>query len=339
MYKIIYMIKRILGMNYKEFFQDIGVMHRQSGKSQIALFFDVIWCGLRYGCGRADYRLFEFWRLSAKQRATFLTRAKNNWIVRTYNQPGWRCVLEDKVQFNQFYHDLLGRKWIDLRTAALPEFSEFMQGLDAIIAKPLAKSGGTGIEKLHRADYASDAELLAYLQSHDFGLAEECLVQVPELAEYNSYSVNTYRICTILIDGTPHVLYFYVRVGSGHRVVDNLHSGGITCPVDPQTGRIKYPGYSAYLGERRTYTEHPETHHKFVGEQLPMTQEAIALAFTAARRLPQVAYVGWDIAITPNGPALIEGNPFPGHDLLQLPPHAPDGIGVLPEFREIIPDL
>ena len=93
------------------------------------------------------------------------------------------------------------------------------------------------------------------------------------------------------------------------------------------------------MGERRTYTEHPETHHKFVGEQLPMTQEAIALAFTAARRLPQVAYVGWDIAITPNGPALIEGNPFPGHDLLQLPPHAPDGIGVLPEFREIIPDL
>ena len=46
-----------------------------------------------------------------------------------------------------------------------------------------------------------------------------------------------------------------------------------------------------------------------------------------------------DVAITEKGPVLIEGNPFPGHDLLQMPPHAPDKIGVLPHFRKYIPGI
>ena len=32
----------------------------------------------------------------------------------------------------------------------------------------------------------------------------------------------------------------------------------------------------------------------------------------AARMIPQVGYVGWDVAFTPNGPCLVEGNNFPG---------------------------
>ena len=50
----------------------------------------------------------------------------------------------------------------------------------------------------------------------------------------------------------------------------------------------------------------------------------------------QYGPVHGEYMVDEKGPVLIEGNPFPGHDLLQLPPHAPDGIGVLPYFRQFI---
>ena len=43
-----------------------------------------------------------------------------------------------------------------------------------------------------------------------------------------------------------------------------------------------------------------------------MFREAIELVEKAAEVIPEVAYVGWDVAIGRNGPELIEGNPFPG---------------------------
>lgn len=337
MNKVTYMAKRIMGINHKDFFETVRVCSEQSGKSKATIFLDVINCGFRYGCGRADYQLFEFWRLSDKQRATFLTRAKNNQLVAHYNSKEYIYILEDKVEFNKYFSEMLGRKWIDLRSATVEEFTRFMEGLDCVIAKPLDKSGGNGIEKVMRADFVSDEEMLNWLKEKNFGLAEECIVQCETMAEFNRSSVNTYRICTVLEQGEPHVLYFYVRMGCDGRAVDNLHSGGVACPVDPETGVITHPGYSAYLGERKTHMVHPETKHQLAGFQLPMHKEAIEVAFAAARKLPQVAYVGWDLAITDKGPVLIEGNPFPGHDLLQLPPHAPDGIGVLPFFRQYIP--
>ena len=49
--------------------------------------------------------------------------------------------------------------------------------------------------------------------------------------------------------------------------------------------------------------------------------------------------MGWDVAVSGDGPQLIEGNHFPGHDILQLPPHVPDRVGMLPRFREFLPEL
>jgi hypothetical protein len=53
----------------------------------------------------------------------------------------------------------------------------------------------------------------------------------------------------------------------------------------------------------------------------------------AAVRVPQVGYVGWDVAFGVDGPMLVEGNNFPGHDIYQLPEHTPDKIGMMEKFR------
>ena len=47
-----------------------------------------------------------------------------------------------------------------------------------------------------------------------------------------------------------------------------------------------------------------------------------------------MGYVGWDVCVGENGPLLIEGNEFPGHDIYQLPPHRTEDIGMLQLFKK-----
>ena len=51
---------------------------------------------------------------------------------------------------------------------------------------------------------------------------------------------------------------------------------------------------------------------------------------------PQVGHVGWDMAVTPDGPAIIEGNNFPGTDLCQLAPLWPEKTGLWPYYKHIL---
>ena len=49
MASISYYLKRISKMNYKGMFEKVNEVSKKSGKSKIIVFFDMIWCGFRYG--------------------------------------------------------------------------------------------------------------------------------------------------------------------------------------------------------------------------------------------------------------------------------------------------
>ena len=79
-----------------------------------------------------------------------------------------------------------------------------------------------------------------------------------------------------------------------------------------------------------------ETGADIVGAQIPMWDRAKDIVLEAAALIPQIGYVGWDVAVGENDVMLVEANQHPGHDFLQMPPHVPDKIGMLPRFREFI---
>ena len=65
-------------------------------------------------------------------------------------------------------------------------------------------------------------------------------------------------------------------------------------------------------------------------------EEVKAMCLKAMHVVPQVRFVAWDVAITPDGPVFIEGNSFPSHAIPQFAAHFPDGIGILPRFEAFI---
>jgi hypothetical protein len=105
------------------------------------------------------------------------------------------------------------------------------------------------------------------------------------------------------------------------------------CRVDPETGKIRSVATDDYFN---IFESHPDTGVKFEGYTIPMLDEAIALAKEAAREIPQMGHIGWDVAITPTGPAIIEGNEYPGTDLCQLAPHYPEKVGLWPYYKKLL---
>ncbi len=108
-------------------------------------------------------------------------------------------------------------------------------------------------------------------------------------------------------DGAPELLASILRMPVTHPSVDNYALGGLASPVDRDG--ILGPAAAKPLPQAMVRVEqHPITGHRFVGTQLPFWPEAVRVALAAHAAFPEYPSIGWDVAIAPDGPTLIEGN-------------------------------
>lgn len=338
MNKIKFIFKRILDMDFKAVFKTVSRMHKKSGKNSIALFCDVIWCGFKYGAGYRDYEYFEFYTLNAQQRATYLVRTVNNLITAHCNQKDHYHWLHDKVDFNKRYNDYVKRDWIDFRSASKDDFMRFIDGKKAIIVKPVDATCGEGIKKFNVADYETYDALYDELKaSKGIDLIEDYIVQHSELSRVYPYSVNTCRVTTLLIGDEVHIIATALRIGNNASVVDNISSGGMSAPINTQTGAVILAAYDKSGNE---FKEHPMTGESIKGFVIPYWDEIVKMCKAAALVTPEVRYSGWDVAVAEDGPQLIEGNHLPGYSVIQTPPSHQEvkTYGLLPMMRELLKD-
>lgn len=330
MKKLKYLLKRIFNMNFKNMFEIIDKVHIKNNKPKIFIFFDIIICGIKYMAGYMDYYIFGMYNLNRKQRKTVLTRGKNDRYFKKLNNPEYYHFLDNKNEFNLKFNKYLKRDWLYLNDNK-DAFLKFIKDKDIIIAKPQNGMCGKGIEKIKVKDYKPDA-LYKYLNNKKLVILEELVHQHSIINKLHSHSVNTIRMVSILKDNEVHIVASYMRIGNG-KIVDNFNSGGMVVPVDVKNGVIKYPAMDK---AGNLYKKHPLSKINIIGFQVPLWEESLALVKKAAKEIPELGIVGWDVSITNNGPLLIEANQFPGHDIYQLPPHTPDGIGMLPVFEAVM---
>lgn len=320
-----YLLRRILGMNYKNFLKTIKRINKKTKKSCIYLFLDIIICGIKYKAGYLDYELFEMYSLNAKERSTVLTRGKNDEFVKKYNDRSYRELFDNKYKFNTTFKNYIKRDFMLLNKGNEKEFNDFIHGKEYIVAKPINGTHGDGIMKIK-----PDSTTYKKLLDTNSILVEDYILQDKEMDKLNPSSINTLRIVTLFDKGVSTVLCTYLRVGN-NKIVDNFNNGGMVVPVDTDTGIINY---NAIDKAGNVYEKHPATNTSFIGFKIPQFEEAKKLAIEASKVVKDVGYIGWDIGISQKGPCLIEGNDYPGHDIYQLPLHRTNNIGVLPEFKK-----
>ncbi len=132
-------------------------------------------------------------------------------------------------------------------------------------------------------------------------------------------TANSIRIIWGKVDGKQYEIGNFIKFGdksSGY--VDNLTSGGVSCPIDAD-GRFN-GGYTKIEGVMLEIAEHPDTHVVLEGK-LAEWQEIRDYAQKVMERLPQLSYCGFDFVISDKGIKLLEINDMSG--LLTLQKNCP----------------
>jgi len=164
-------------------------------------------------------------------------------------------------------------------------------------------------EKMNRPLNVRYYQSGGYELKHSGFLLESKVRQHDFLNAIAPYTTNTFRVVTFLNHaGNVDVHFTLLRLGREGKVADNWDKGGVGVMVDPSSGTLGEGVLKPKYGGR-WLRSHPDSGVEFTGLQVPHWDEIIALCTRAAKVTPNVRSIGWDVALTPTGPVLIEGNP------------------------------
>lgn len=330
MEKIKYLFKRILKLDYSNMIKIAKAVSKKTNKNLLFILFDMTKCGLKYQAGYYDYQEFEFYNLNKEQRETYLTRGKNNEIIKKFNDKAKFYIFDNKEEMYKIYNKFLKRQWMVLNENNYNDFLDFFKQNKVIIVKPIDGEGGKGIEKY---EYINDEESKIVYSSLLFKkqlLVEQCIKQHPDMNKLYNKSVNTLRMFTFYKDGQAYFLQAILKVGNGG-VVDNFSSGGMYTYVDDE-GTV----YAEAIDQMdNKYYKHPISNETIVGFKVPMFKEAVGMVKEAAKVVPEMGYIGWDVAISEDGPVLVEGNCYPG--VFQVKPSLVEKKeGIIPKYNKVM---
>lgn len=259
-----------------------------------------------------DIALFRIERPEDLDR--YIRRFEDAAINKRLNPLGWTpdCVLADKRRFAARCEAMGLPHPETVATAGNGEVHVRSDPADRpLIAKPAMGEGGDGLRLL--GPIADASALAARLRDCKAPTLVQPLIRVhPDLAGISLGALPTVRIVTLLDEaGAPETVSATFRCASDPRArVDNMKAGGLIAPVDLDDGRLGTACFGYGGGD---HDLHPATGAPIAGRILPDWLDAVALARRAhSEAFPEYALIGWDVALTPDGPVLIEGNGKPG---------------------------
>lgn len=324
---------------------------RRFGKPVLRQVAEQLQVAVRHGIAPPWYYIFGLWDDGRRGNAAlYLNRYETKralYRLLRHHRDASGSVLTNKLRFRELCveHGLPTPAGVlSLRDGAVEGGDGRLPPADLFV-KPHKSKGGRGCERWewlgngryrsHRGEEREEAELLAQLAQRSREqplLVQRRLVNHPDLLDLTASALATVRLMTVLNEegGFEVGCAVFRSPADPGAVVDNYHAGGLVCGIDLATGELGWARGGGSRGLPRVETMvvcdvHPVTGARILGRRLPCWREAKELALRAHAAVPGLAVVGWDVAITADGPVLVEGNSAPDVDLMQVGLGAPLG--------------
>lgn len=287
-------------------------IHKTSKYGTIPIYLDILHAKIAYGASEEDYLAMEFYRKSHGEQKQFNTFRRNfvEFFKAFYDEKAV-SIFDKKENFVKEFKSKIKHDFIFTGNTSKNGIIEFINRHGSVIVKPNDGCEGIGVYKLDALNDRDINDLFKKIEKGENFIIEEIIVQHPAMAALNPSSVNTVRIETIIdAKGEVHITNTVCIMGTSDAVVNNTHSGGIMCHIEPKTGILDSFGRNP-SGEK--FFRNPSSGVILPGYQLPNWQGIIDYAHELAKIVPSARKIGWDIVILQNGYDIIEGNVRPGH--------------------------
>lgn len=304
----------IFTANYKRFRTSLKNVSRKYHKNYCGLVIDTLYSINKYGIGLTDYLNYQFYLKDKNERKEYAGIKIQNTFYEKVSPSAYKERYTIKPNFLKEFIEYTKRDCFVPDGNNLKELKIYLKNKEYVMSKPYDGLGGADVSKVKVSDIKNIKEYYSYLNEKHLFL-EDLVIQHPDLNKLCSTSVNTIRIMTFNDHGTPHILWAGLRIGNGVNSVDNFHAGGMCSCIDLKTGKLINSAVDKDLNE---YDHHPKTKTKIVGFQIPYFNEVKEMVLKASLESDKILVVGWDVAVTPDGPVIIEGNRRPGFDVVQV---------------------
>lgn len=190
------------------------------------------------------------------------------------------------------------------------------------VVKTTESSHGDNVWVIKAIDYHDDDAVLtrfdgerlklSTLLGHDALIFESVVRQTKQFASFNESSINTVRFMTTLYpDGSVRVIADFLKIGRAGSCVDNAGSGGnVDATIDIDSGEIKYAIQFDGWRKIKEIEKHPDSGTQLNGVVIENWQAIKEEVVKFQQAFPYCKAAGWDIAITDDGPVVIEVNDF-----------------------------
>lgn len=317
----------IFTANYKRFFTKLKAVAEQENRSFLGLVLDTGWCVFRHGLALSDYLNYRIYNRSSQERKEYAGIRVENTFYETVSPSAHRYRFSHKPTFMQEFSAYTKRSFLVPAEDNYSQFLEFLNTHETFMSKPYDGLAGQDVKKVHTKDIPDPRAYFEDCIKNRYFL-DELVIQHPDMNVLCPSSVNTMRVMTFNDHGKPEILWMGLRVGNGVNAVDNFHADGMIVSINQETGCLVGNG----VNTEHSFTHHPATGIQFDGFRIPCFEEAKALALKAALESDKILVVGWDVAISENGPVIIEGNRRPGFVLPQMA----DGRGCKDLMRKVL---
>lgn len=334
-------------MRLADYFDAIRVAAREVGFFRSIL--SVISARLYYGIGPRYYSVFRLFGVAKSEWPSYIDSNESNKVTGAVNGKQNYYLARDKLLFYQHCINngiatvpILGvigtQDYYGFpRVGSLAEFKAFLSSSPPRIFFKIADGAhGDGafsairsenewvVGKEHHSPDSLYKRLLTNLPGDSAYLIQPAVKPNKLLRPLMPQdSLGTVRIITYLQAGKATPILPLLRIPANQNVTDNFSlglSGNLIVPVDIESGVLGIAKRSQNLvwPSMVDLFEHPDTQHRITGNILPFWNEALDLVIKAQEATPQLPTLGWDVAITDDGPLIVEANTLYATEIHQV---------------------